>query len=52
MPTPIPQPQKTLFIGNLREIDPGFFSNSLQRLHKLYGDIYRLTLLGEKIVVV
>ena len=52
MATPIPQPPQSLFIGNLREIDPNFFSDSLVRLHKLYGDIYRLNLLGDKIVVV
>jgi cytochrome P450/NADPH-cytochrome P450 reductase len=52
MTTPIPQPPETLFIGNLREVDPDFFPTSLHRLYKLYGDIYRLNFLGKKIVVV
>ncbi|CAF1114205.1 unnamed protein product [Adineta steineri] len=52
MSTPIPQPPGTFFIGNLNEIDSTYTLGSLQRLHKLYGDIYRLTILGRNLVVV
>jgi cytochrome P450/NADPH-cytochrome P450 reductase len=52
MATPIPQPQETFLIGNVSEIDPDFTLGSFQRLQKLYGDIYRLTIVGRKIVVV
>ena len=52
MSTPIPQPQGSFFIGNLNEMDPSYMLGSLQRLHKLYGDIYRLTILGKNQVVI
>ena len=39
----IPQPQGTFLIGNLKEVDPDRFAESLQRLQELYGEIYRLT---------
>ncbi|CAF1196954.1 unnamed protein product [Rotaria sp. Silwood1] len=48
----IPQPQETFLIGNLKELDPDRFSESLQRLQELYGDIYRLTIFKTNIVVV
>ncbi|CAF2875536.1 unnamed protein product [Rotaria sp. Silwood2] len=48
----IPQPQETFLIGNLKELDPDRFSESLQRLKELYGDIYRLTIFKTNIVVV
>ncbi|CAF3765878.1 unnamed protein product [Rotaria socialis] len=51
MSTPIPQPPGTFFIGNLNEIDSNYAIGSLRRLHTLYGDIYRLTILGKNIVV-
>jgi len=52
MTTPIPQPKETFLIGNATEVDPNFFLSSLQRLQKLYGYIYRLNILGTKLVVV
>jgi len=52
MTTPIPQPPGTFLIGNFNEIDASFSLGSFQRLHKLYGDIYRLTILGRNLVVV
>jgi cytochrome P450/NADPH-cytochrome P450 reductase len=52
MNKPIPQPQEKLLIGNLKEIEPDHFVESLQRLQKLYGDIFRLNILGRNIVVV
>ena len=52
MCTPIPQPQGSFYIGNLSEIDPSYTLGSLQRLYKLYGDIYRLTIFGNSVVVV
>ncbi|CAF3298666.1 unnamed protein product [Rotaria sp. Silwood2] len=48
----IPQPQKTYLIGNLKEINPDHFLESLQKLQKLYGDIYRLTIFNKSIVIV
>ncbi|CAF0757068.1 unnamed protein product [Adineta steineri] len=47
----LPQPQETFLIGNLRELDPDRFSESLQRLQELYGDIYRLTIFKTNVVV-
>ena len=52
MSKPIPQPEETFLIGNLKELDPDHFSESLQRLQGLYGDIYRLTIFKTNIVVV
>ena len=52
MSTPIPQPEGTFFLGNVNDIDPSFTLGSFQRLKNLYGDIYRLNILGRKIVVV
>jgi cytochrome P450/NADPH-cytochrome P450 reductase len=52
MTTPIPQPEGSFLIGNASEIDPNFTLGSFQRLQKLYGDIYRLTILGRKVVIV
>ncbi|UJR17947.1 hypothetical protein I4U23_004846 [Adineta vaga] len=48
----IPQPKKTFLIGNLREIDPDHTFDSFERLQKLYGDIYRLTIFDENFVIV
>ncbi|CAF0826230.1 unnamed protein product [Adineta steineri] len=48
----IPQPQPTFLIGNLKEIDSTHGLESLKRLHKLYGDIYRLTFFNKSFVVV
>ena len=48
----IPQPQEKFLIGNLKELDPDNFLESLQRLQKLYGDIYLLNIFRRKIVIV
>jgi cytochrome P450/NADPH-cytochrome P450 reductase len=48
----IPQPQETFLIGNLKELDRDHFLESLQRLQKLYGSIFRLTIFTRSIVVV
>ena len=48
----IPQPQETFLIGNLKEIDPDRFVESLQRLQELYGEIYRLTFFKTNLIVV
>jgi cytochrome P450/NADPH-cytochrome P450 reductase len=48
----IPQPEGTFLIGNLNELDPDCLMESLQRLQKLYGSIYRLTIFKSNIVVV
>lgn len=49
---PIPQPQETFLIGNVKDIDPEHLIESIQRLQKLYGHIFRLTILRNNIVVV
>ena len=48
----IPQPPESFLLGNLKEIEPDAFLQSQQRLQKLYGDIFQLNILGQKIVVV
>src|SRR5579871_6896681 len=52
MSTSIPQPPETFWIGNIGELDSNFPLGSFQRLQQLYGDIYRLNILGRKVVVV
>ncbi|UJR24902.1 hypothetical protein I4U23_006268 [Adineta vaga] len=52
MTTSIPQPQETFLFGNIGELDPNFVLGSFQRLEKLYGSIYRLNILGDKMVIV
>ncbi|CAF3144371.1 unnamed protein product [Rotaria socialis] len=52
MTTPIPQPPARFLLGNVNEIDPDRFLQSLQRLEKLYGSIYKLDILGNRIVVI
>ncbi|KAJ3032219.1 hypothetical protein HDV00_007954 [Rhizophlyctis rosea] len=49
---PIPQPPEKAIVGNLFEIDPDYGLGSLQRLATLYGPIYRLTILGNKLVII
>ncbi|CAF1180573.1 unnamed protein product [Rotaria sp. Silwood1] len=49
---PIPQPPERFLLGNLNELDTNNFLQSLERLQKLYGSIYRLNILGRKVVVV
>jgi cytochrome P450/NADPH-cytochrome P450 reductase len=48
----IPQPPQTFLSGNLKELDPDHSLQSLQRLQKLYGDIYRLTIFNKRFVIV
>ena len=52
MSKPIPQPQEKFLIGNLKEIEPDHPLESLQRLQKLYGDIFRLNIFGKNLIVV
>jgi cytochrome P450/NADPH-cytochrome P450 reductase len=48
----IPQPAETFLIGNLKEINHDRFLESLQRLQKLYGDIFRITIFRKSFVIV
>ncbi|CAF0853595.1 unnamed protein product [Adineta steineri] len=48
----IPQPPETFLIGNLKDVDADHFLESLQRLQKLYGEIFRINILGQSIIVV
>ncbi|CAF2728796.1 unnamed protein product [Rotaria sp. Silwood2] len=52
MSTPIPQPQERFLIGNINELDSDFPLGSFLRLHKLYGDIYCLNILGSRTIVI
>lgn len=49
---PIPQPPTKWLTGNLSELTPAFPQQSIWRLASVYGDIYQLDLVTEKIVVV
>ena len=44
MTHPIPQPLRIPFLGNIASIDRAVPVNSLLRLAKQYGEIYRLDL--------
>jgi cytochrome P450/NADPH-cytochrome P450 reductase len=48
---PIPQPPAKFLLGNLHDIDPANAPASMWRLADLYGEIFRLDLAGNKIVV-
>jgi cytochrome P450/NADPH-cytochrome P450 reductase len=48
----IPQPPENFLIGNLAEIDSRFSLGSFFRLHKLYGDIFKLVFPGGRKVVI
>ena len=52
MPTPIPQPAGSFLVGNLSEIDSDETAESLKRLQRLYGPIFRLTVFRRSAVVV
>ena len=52
MEKPIPQPPGTFLIGNANDIVGDRLLESTERLQKIYGDIFRLTILGDNIVVV
>jgi cytochrome P450 / NADPH-cytochrome P450 reductase len=47
----IPQPPKSLFLGNVAEIDPERSLDSFVHLADKYGPVYRLDVLGKSIVV-
>ena len=47
----IPQPQGTFLIGNVKEVDPDRFAESLQRLQELHGEIFRLTFFKTNVIV-
>jgi hypothetical protein len=47
----ISQSQETFLVDNLNELDPDCLMESLQRLQKLYGSIYRLTIFKTNVVV-
>lgn len=49
---PIPQPPTKWLTGNLSELIPAFPQQSIWRLASVYGDIYQLDLVTEKVVVV
>jgi len=51
MSTPIPQPPETFLIGNIQDVDPEHFIKSMEKLQETYGDIFRLNILGEHMVV-
>ena len=46
------QPHENLQLGNLKELNADGFLKSLQRLQKVYGDIYLLNVFRRKIVIV
>jgi cytochrome P450/NADPH-cytochrome P450 reductase len=48
----IPQPQETFLIGNLKELDQNQFTESLIRLQKLYGAIYRISIFQSSLIIV
>ncbi|QRW20348.1 cytochrome P450 family protein [Rhizoctonia solani] len=52
MTTPIPRPPSLPIIGNLTSIDADVPTDSLKRLAKEYGEIYRLRVLNEKCVCI
>ena len=52
MSNPIPQPPESFLIGNLKEVDPDDFIKSLEKVQKLYGNIYRLVILRKSLVIV
>ena len=47
----IPQPPESFLVGNLKEVEPDNLIQSLERLQKMYGSIYRLTILRRSMVV-
>lgn len=45
---PIPQPPPSLFVGNIRDIDPSNAPDSFKRLAEIYGEIFRLEIPGRE----
>ena len=52
MEKPIPQPPGIFLIGNANDIVGDRLLESTEWLQKIYGDIFRLTILGDNIAVV
>jgi cytochrome P450 / NADPH-cytochrome P450 reductase len=49
---PIPQPAGLPLLGNMREIDPESPMKSILRLAETYGEIFSLSLGGERAIYV
>lgn len=52
MSTPIPQPPGIPLLGNIFDVDPSNTWTSLQKLWEKYGEIFKITVLGQQIVFV
>ncbi|KAL9013475.1 MAG: hypothetical protein Q9173_001831 [Seirophora scorigena] len=52
MATDIPQPPGVPLLGNISDIDPSNTWVSLQKLWEKYGEIFKITVLGQQIVFV
>lgn len=52
MDTPIPQPPGSFLTGNLRDLEPDHSIESMQRLQKLYGGIFCLKMLRQRMVII
>ncbi|KAI4284652.1 MAG: hypothetical protein L6R35_004850 [Caloplaca aegaea] len=52
MTTPIPQPPGVPLLGNISDVDPSNTWVSLQKLWEKYGEIFKITVLGQQIVFV
>lgn len=52
MTTPIPQPPGIPLLGNIFDVDPSNTWTSLQKLWEKYGEIFKITVLGQQIVFV
>ncbi|MCJ1235042.1 hypothetical protein MMC14_003006 [Varicellaria rhodocarpa] len=52
MTTPIPQPPGIPLLGNIFDVDPNNTWTSLQKLWEKYGEIFKITVLGQQIVFV
>ena len=50
--TAIPQPPAKPLIGNVGDLDTGNVAESFNRLRQIYGPVFRLNLMGRKVVVV
>lgn len=52
MTTQIPQPPGVPLLGNIFDVDPSNTWTSLQKLWEKYGEIFKITVLGQQIVFV
>ncbi|CAG8393249.1 unnamed protein product [Penicillium salamii] len=52
MPTPIPGPAGVPLLGNIFDVDPNETWNSLNKLAKQYGRIFKINALGHEIVFI